>query len=365
MVCFSVRSGLDLWLGALGLRAGDEVLVSAVTHPDMVRILRGHGLRALPVDIEPETLAPKIEALEAGLTPRTRVLLVAHLFGARIDLDPLTRFARRYGLLLVEDCAQAFRGPELMGRSAADVSMYSFGTLKTTTALGGAVLRVRDRRVLRRMRWLQGNYPVQLRSEYAGKLLLALCLLALSRPRPYGGLAWACARLGSDLDAILNGVVRAFPSEGPVEALFRRLRRRPSAPLLAVLARRLRTFDGARLARRAATGERAARSLRPNVEHPGGRSSQRTHWLFPIVVPQPEAVVSSLRLQGVDASRATSSIAAIEAPAGGHAPVAASRMMAGIVFLPIYPELPGRVVARVVGVVNGSGAREAEEPVGR
>src|SRR3712207_4065972 len=44
LVCFSVRSGWDLWLGAQGLRAGDEVLVSAITHPDMVRIIHEHGL---------------------------------------------------------------------------------------------------------------------------------------------------------------------------------------------------------------------------------------------------------------------------------------------------------------------------------
>ncbi len=360
MVCLCVRSGWDLWLGAMGLRPGDEVLVSAVTHPDMIRILRGHGLRAVPVDIEPETLAPKPGELSAGLTSRTRVLLVAHLFGGRVDLDPLARFARRHGLLLVEDCAQAFEGPDRVGSSAADVSMYSFGTLKTSTALGGAVLRVRDRQVLRRMRTLQEGYPVQRRSEYAGKLVRALCLLAFARPWPYGGLVWACARLGPDLDALLNGVVRAFPPGEPVGALFGRLRRRPSTPLLSVLARRLRIFDGVRLARRAAAGERLARGLRPTVEHPGGRSSQRTHWLFPIVVPQPEAVVSDLRLHGVDASRATSSIAAIQASAGGRAPVVASRMMAGVVFVPVYPELPESVTTLVAGIINGFGEREAE-----
>src|SRR5918995_705417 len=97
LVCFSVRSGWDLWLAAQGLRAGDEVLVSAVTHPDMVRIIRGHGLRAVPVDIDPRTLAPLPLALEAALTPRTRVVLVAHLFGGRMDLDVVARFAREHG----------------------------------------------------------------------------------------------------------------------------------------------------------------------------------------------------------------------------------------------------------------------------
>ena len=261
LVCLSVRGGWDLWLGTSGLRPGDEVIVSAITHPDMVGIVRGHGLRAVPVDLEPGTLAPSAEALEAALTPRTRAVLVAHLFGGRMDLGPVARFAREHGLALVEDCAQAFRGPRSAGHPAADISMYSFGTLKTSTALGGAVVRVRDREILRRMRARLEGYPRQRRGEYAGKLARVTGLLALSRPVPYGLLVRACRWLGVDLDALLNGVVRAFPGGEPVELLFRRLRRRPSRPLLAVLARRLRRFDGARLARRAAAGERATRGL--------------------------------------------------------------------------------------------------------
>jgi perosamine synthetase len=167
LVSFSVRSGWDLWLRARGLRAGDEVLVSAITHPDMVRIIHAHGLRAVPVDIDPGTLAVRPWMLEAALTPRTRVVLVAHLFGGRMDLGGIAEFARDRGLLLVEDCAQTFRGPKRMGDGAADVSMYSFGTLKTSTALGGAVLRVRDREVLERMRGIQASYPPQGRGGYS------------------------------------------------------------------------------------------------------------------------------------------------------------------------------------------------------
>jgi len=152
LVCYSVRSGWHLWLGSQGLRGGDEFLVSAVTHPDMVRIIRGHGLRAGPVDIDPQTLAPHLRMLESAHTSRTRVLLVAYLFGGRMDLGPVAGFPRQHSLILVEYCAQAFQGPEAVGAPAADVSMYSFGTLKTSTALGGAVLRVRGRGVLRKMR---------------------------------------------------------------------------------------------------------------------------------------------------------------------------------------------------------------------
>ena len=363
LVCLSVRSGWDLWLGAQGLRAGDEVLVSAITHPDMVRIIHEHGLRAVPVDIDPETLAPRPWMLEAALTPRTRVVLVAHLFGGRMDLGPVSRFASEHGLLLVEDCAQAFQGPERMGDPAADVSMYSFGTLKTSTALGGAVLRVRDREVLGRMRGIQASYPTQGRGVYLKKLLKVLGLVAVSRPRPYGSLARDCTRFGSDLDALVGGVVRGFPPHEPVATFFRRLMHRPSAPLLAMLSRRLRTFDGERLAKRASTGERFLRRLRVADLHPGQRSFQRTHWLFHVIVEDPEALVASLRRSGLDASQATSSIAVVEAPAGRSSPAEASLMMSGVVFLPVYPELPSQAFDVMARLVDDCAARATTECV--
>ena len=84
------------------------------------------------------------------------------------------------------------------------------------------------------------------------------------------------------------------------------------------------------------------------------RSLQRTHWLFPVVVAEPETVVGVLGSCGVEASRATSSIAVVEAPAGYVAPVVACEMMSGMVFVPVYPELPEEVRDRIVGVVNAS-----------
>ena len=359
LVCYSVRSGWDLWLGARDFRAGDEILVSAVTHPDMVRIIRGHGLRAVPVDIDPRTLAPLPSALEAALTPRTRVVLVAHLFGGRMDLEIVSAFAREHGLILVEDCAQAFQGPKQVGGTRTDVSMYSFGTLKTSTALGGAVLRIRDHVVLREMRRKQARYPVQRRASYLKKLLISLGLVTVTRPRPYGLLARFCAWVGADFDAIVNRAVRAFPS-GEL-AFYRRLRQRPCVPLLAVLVRRLGSFDQARLAARSAAGERFAHKLRIADAHPGGSSLRRTHWLFPVVVQDPGSLIRELRIRGLDASRATSSIAVVDAPAGHSPPTHAHRMMSGIVFLPVNVGLRSCAFDAMVDVVNDCAEREAVE----
>ena len=363
LVCYSVRSGWELWLGVQDLRARDEVLVSAVTHPDMVRIIRAHRLRAVPVDIDPETLAPLPSTLEAALTPRTRVVLVAHLFGGSMDLAPVARFAREHGLHLVEDCAQAFHGAERVGDAAADLSMYSFGTLKTSTAFGGAVLRVRDPGALRSMREIQSGYPIQRRGWYLNKLLRALGLSMVTKPMPYGLLVRVRMWLGRDLDALVNGAVRSFPPREPDATFFRRLRHRPSAPLLAMLRRRLRTFDGGRLARRASAGERFASRLRLGTVHPGGRALDRTHWLFPVVAPDPEALIVGLRNNGLDASQATSSIAVVEAPAGRWLTSEASLMMSGVVFLPVRTDLPSQALDAMVALVNDCAAGRVVERV--
>ena len=55
-MCLSVRSGWDLLLHVLAWPAGSEVIVSAITHPDMIRILRAHGLVPVPVDVDLDTL---------------------------------------------------------------------------------------------------------------------------------------------------------------------------------------------------------------------------------------------------------------------------------------------------------------------
>ena len=141
IACLSVRSGLDLMLGQLGLPAGSEVLVSAVTIEDMVTILRHHGLVAVPIDVNPADMSPSLNDIDRAITPRTKAILIAHLFGTRLPLQPFAGKAKEHGLLLWEDCAQAFDGC-YAGHPEADAVMFSFGPIKTATALGGGLLRV-------------------------------------------------------------------------------------------------------------------------------------------------------------------------------------------------------------------------------
>jgi perosamine synthetase len=293
LACLSVRSGFDLLVEALALPAASEVLVSAVTHLDLVRILERHGIVAVPVDLDAATLAPRLDLLELAVTRRTRAIVVAHLFGGTVPLAPIASVARRHGLLLVEDCAQSLGASPRGGDRLADVSMFSLGPIKTGTALGGAVLRVADSELLRQMRALQLAWPVQRRSAYAARVTRFAGLAVLARPAVYGVLA----RL-VDLDRLVAGSVRGFPDDD----LFERLRVRPSPPLLATMQRRLRRLDSESIAARARAGEALAALLAPRLGRPGGGADRRTHWVFPIVAPDPTAFVTALRRAGFDAA---------------------------------------------------------------
>lgn len=354
MACLSVRSAFHLLLTAVAFEPGDEVLVSAVTHPDMVRILVMHGLCPVPVDLDPNTSAVSEDALDEAVTDRTRAVVVAHLFGTRSSLDSVVELASRTGLLVIEDCAQSCLGPSDSGDPRADASLFSFGVTKTATALGGALVRVRDPDLLARMQEIQSSWPSQPQREYGCKLLKCLAVLVLSHPLPYGVLLAAGRRLGADIELLARRLVRGFPV-GDLEKLRERLARRPSGPLLALLERRLCKFPAARLARRAEVGEELARLLPPSLPL-AGAGTQGSHWVFPVFAADPRELVRQLRRRGFQAARATSEIAVVEPPPDRPEaePHQARRMMAGIVFRPAYPEMPRSERHRLARALGGS-----------
>jgi perosamine synthetase len=360
VACRSVRSGFHLLLDALDLQAGDEVLVSAVTHPDMVRIIEGHGLVAVPVDLDVATLAPRLELAERLVTPRTRAILIAHLFGGHVDLALYAAFARRHRLHLWEDCAQAFTRPDDTGDPAADASMYSFGALKTCTALGGALLRVKDPAVLGQMRAIQLRWPLQQRGAYAANVLKFLVFSFATRPIVYGLLAWIHRMMGRDFDRLVNSSVRAFR---PGDLLIQ-LEVRPGAPLLATLAFRLKTFDDLRLRWRTASGEWLTANLPTHLVAPGAAIHGSTHWLFPVLTSRADQLIVACRRAGFDAARSASSVCAVAAPADRPEaePITAQRMMACLVFLPAYPELPKGSLARIVAAAGALTSATVDAP---
>jgi perosamine synthetase len=347
IVCLSLRSGFDLFLQAVAWPRGTEVLVSAVTIPDMVRVLQHHGLVAVPLDLSPDTLTIDEHQLDAAGTSSTRAIVIAHLFGARTHLQSIARAARARGWVVLEDCAQAYDGT-YRGDRTTDVRMFSFGPIKTATALGGALLSIEDPAIARRMREIQSTYAVQRRARFLTRVLQAAALKVLGWHVIFGVFAALCRFARIDHDTLVVRWLRGFPSDD----LIVRIRRAPSAPLCRLLERRLRSSITARIARRR---ELAGQILeRLQCRTPGSGTSEHSHWIIPVESIDPAGLVETLWRHGFDATRRASSLEAV-APPPDRAwlnPERAKRMLSRLVYLPVYPRLSVEDCRRLTACVN-------------
>jgi dTDP-4-amino-4,6-dideoxygalactose transaminase len=337
LATLSVRTGLDLYLAALGLPRGSQVLVSALTIPHMLAILERHGLEAVPFALDARTLGPAPGELERLATPRTRAVLFAHLFGQRAGLDDLAGLAARRGWLFWEDCAQAFTGDDWRGHPRADLALFSFGLIKNLTAINGGIALVRAPDVRERMRAFQAGRPLQRRTDFARRLVKAAVLKALSHPRIFERFVRRCQRRGEDLDRVLHAATRGFPGPDFLE----RLRRAPSAALLCLLERRLRAPQRSLAPARRAAGEALLGALGDKVQVYGAAAPVRTHWVFAVGVDEPARLVGLLRAAGFDAT-ALSSLVAVAPTAGGEAPAMACELLERVVYVPLVPGLSAR-----------------------
>lgn len=364
LACLSVRSGLDLFLQAAKLPPGSEVLMSALTIPDMWKIVERHGLVPIPVDLDPETLAPAPEAWLAAASGKTRAVVVVHLFGARVAMGPIAQVARERGWLLIEDCAQSFTGDPPRGERLSDVSLFSFGPIKTATALAGGVLVVRDRGILDRMRAAQSAHPRLGRLTYFARLLKYSGLVALSKRPCYTLFVRLCRLLGGDHDAVIERSVRSFAGGD----LFARIRRRPSAALLSLLARRIEARDSRRVDGRMARAWRLTSRMPGGLTIPAARAPYHSFWVYPVLAGEPDRVVTTLRAAGFDATRA-SSLRCVPAPPATDRrppiePCEAQRILAGVVYLPVCGEMPARAVDAMAGALARSVRLAPEQPAG-
>ena len=142
----SGTSALHLALLAAGVGPGDEVITVPFTFLATVSAIDYTGARPVFVDVDPRTLTMDPTALEAAITPRTRAVIPVHLYGRPADMDPIVAIARRHGLVVIEDAAQA-HGADYKGRrvgTLGDMACFSFYPGKNLGAYGEGGLVVTD-----------------------------------------------------------------------------------------------------------------------------------------------------------------------------------------------------------------------------
>src|SRR5262245_45664322 len=249
LITLSVRSAFDLYLRAMALPRGSEVIVSAITHPDMAEILRYHGLKPVPADLDFDSAAPAASDIRRAASASTRAVLIAHLFGALVQIDQIAALCHERGWLLIEDCAQAF-GLGYQGHKYSDLTLFSFGPLKTATALGGGLAMVPDPDSLERMAAIQASYPRQPRTAFVKRLARYALLKALAHRNPYTCAYQLLRLLGHDPSEVMRGLTKSFTGTFKIE----RFRGRLAYPQIVFLKRRIASLTADKVRRRGEIG---------------------------------------------------------------------------------------------------------------
>ena len=161
--CVGVGNGLDalmLSLKALGVGENDEVIVPSNTY--IATALAVTYVGAKPVFVEPkiETFNIDPEMIEASINKKTKAIMPVHLYGQACDMDPIMAIAKKYGLKVVEDCAQA-HGATYKGQKVGtfgDIAGFSFYPGKNLGALGDAGAVITNNKELAEKVRALGNY---------------------------------------------------------------------------------------------------------------------------------------------------------------------------------------------------------------
>ena len=183
----SGRVALYWLLRALELRRGDEVITQAFNFPAVPAAIQAAGAVPRFVDLAPDTFEPDPAHLEEVIGPRTRAVIITHLYGNPADLDTLRQVCDRHQVPIIEDCAQAI-GATYKGRPVGTFgrgALFTFGVTKNFTLLAGGAAASADPEIASRVADLASTHP----RVGAGRALYLAAhstgLTMVTRPLPF------------------------------------------------------------------------------------------------------------------------------------------------------------------------------------
>ncbi len=155
----SCTTALHLSLVALGIGAGDEVIVPDLTFGASANVVLHAGALPVFIDVHPVHWTLDPDLLEAALTPQTKAIMPVHLYGHPCDMDPIMDFARKHNLFVIEDCAEAL-GARYKGKlvgSFGDVGCFSFFSNKVITTGEGGMVTTNQQQLYEKMMLLRDH----------------------------------------------------------------------------------------------------------------------------------------------------------------------------------------------------------------
>ena len=151
----AVNSGtaaLHCAVAGVGVETGDEVIVPAFTFIASAMAVLHHNAIPVFVDIDPKNYLIDPAAIEAKITPRTKAIMPVHIYGLPCDMDEINAIAKKHGLKVIEDAAQAY-GPTYKGKKAGnlgDAACFAMTTTKHLMTGEGGLFTTNDEEIYRR-----------------------------------------------------------------------------------------------------------------------------------------------------------------------------------------------------------------------
>lgn len=168
----SGTEAIHLALASCGIGRDDEVITVSHTATATVAAIELTGATPVLVDVEPDFFTMDPDKLESAITPRTKAIVTVHIYGQPADMEPILAIAKRYGLRVIEDCAQAHGARYNNKRvgSFGDMACFSFYPTKNLGALGdgGMVVTVDEKLAEKASLLRQYGWAERYSSHFAG-----------------------------------------------------------------------------------------------------------------------------------------------------------------------------------------------------
>jgi dTDP-4-amino-4,6-dideoxygalactose transaminase len=228
--------------------------------------------------------------------------------------------------------------------------MFSFGTIKTATALGGGIIVIRNNAELAvRIDALHTSYSVQKRSAYFRKLTKYLFLKLLFPPAIFYCFVSLSKIAGIDYDSIIQNLSKSFPGGD----FFIKIRIQPSYPLLKLMLRRFKNFSDLSIQERIYRGRYLLNNLSDVCRIPGIELEKHTFWVFPILHDHPVNLIQNLRKAGFDATQKHGMEVMKTGDCCPDNKVAdCNHIVRHIVYLPFYNQIPMAEIDRMISLIK-------------
>ncbi|MCH8047304.1 MAG: hypothetical protein IID44_26690 [Planctomycetes bacterium] len=211
------------------------------------------------------------------------------------------------------------------------------------------MLRVRSAGLHAAMRERLASYPLRRRSYFFKRVMKYIALKVLSYPRVYGATVRVLKAMGIDYDQFIVSLVRTFQERDILDLI----RMQPSAPLLALLLRRLKAYRRSDLDGRISAGHYVVNALGDRSAIPGADNPSHTFWLFPLLTSDAEQLIDSLRRVGFDAASDSTQLHCVSnGPDQGESPEVSRNIIDTTVYLPVYGSIPKEDLERMISIVN-------------